>query len=266
MKKLLFVMVGLLITFTINAQTLLDTAVNFTVKDSYGNTLILYDILDEGKIVVIDFFSTTWGTCQAYAPDLQAAYEEFGCNDGNVFFMGIDKGNTNEDVIYFDETYGIEYPGVSGQDGGGNEVHLTYEIQATPSIVIIQPNRAIEVKQVWPPNYNNVTDSIASAGGIQQSCTTTDIDLIQVEEMLTIGPNPVKDIAYLRFNMQREREIEIHIFNLTGGKVMEFRPAIYGAGKHLIKADFTNEPGGFYFVQAVEKGKVIVTKKLILTN
>lgn len=59
MKKLLFVMVGLLITFTINAQTLLDTAVNFTVKDSYGNTLILYDILDEGKIVVIDFFSTT---------------------------------------------------------------------------------------------------------------------------------------------------------------------------------------------------------------
>lgn len=52
-------MVGLLITFTINAQTLLDTAVNFTVKDSYGNTLILYDILDEGKIVVIDFFSTT---------------------------------------------------------------------------------------------------------------------------------------------------------------------------------------------------------------
>ena len=107
MKKLLFVMVGLLITFTINAQTLLDTAVNFTVKDSYGNTLILYDILDEGKIVVIDFFSTTWGTCQAYAPDLQAAYEEFGCNDGNVFFMGIDKGNTNEDVIYFDETYGI---------------------------------------------------------------------------------------------------------------------------------------------------------------
>jgi len=59
MKKLLFVTVGLLITFTINAQTLLDTAVNFTVKDTYGNTLKLYDILDEGKIVVIDFFSTT---------------------------------------------------------------------------------------------------------------------------------------------------------------------------------------------------------------
>lgn len=40
------------------AQTTLDTAVNFSVKDTYGNTLDLFEILDDGKIVVIDFFST----------------------------------------------------------------------------------------------------------------------------------------------------------------------------------------------------------------
>lgn len=40
------------------AQTTLDTAVNFSVKDTEGNTLKLFDILDEDKIVVIDFFST----------------------------------------------------------------------------------------------------------------------------------------------------------------------------------------------------------------
>jgi hypothetical protein len=197
---------------------------------------------------------------------LQAAYEEFGCNDGNVFFMGIDKGNTNEDVIYFDETYGIAYQSVSGQDGGGNEVHLMYEVQATPSIVVIQPDRVIAVKQIWPPNFNNVTDSVSSAGGIQQSCTTTNIEIKQSEEMLTIGPNPVKDYAYLRFDLQEEKEFEIRIYNLTGGEIMGFKPTVYGAGKHIITADLTNEPGGFYFVQAIEKGKVITTKKLILTN
>ena len=58
MKKLLFAIIGSFISLSINAQTLLDTALNFSVKDTYGNTLILYDILDEGKIVVIDFFST----------------------------------------------------------------------------------------------------------------------------------------------------------------------------------------------------------------
>ena len=41
------------------AQTTLDTAVNFSVKDVMGNTHELFDILEEDKIVVIDFFSAT---------------------------------------------------------------------------------------------------------------------------------------------------------------------------------------------------------------
>jgi hypothetical protein len=47
-----------LIVTASSAQTLLDTAVNFLVKDPYGNPYQLFDILDEDKIVVIDFFST----------------------------------------------------------------------------------------------------------------------------------------------------------------------------------------------------------------
>jgi len=37
---------------SVKSQTTLDTAVNFSVKDVNGNTLNLFDILDEGKIVV----------------------------------------------------------------------------------------------------------------------------------------------------------------------------------------------------------------------
>lgn len=59
MKRLLFIILSSLIVLTSSAQTLLDTAINFTVKDTYGSTINLYDILDEGKMVVIDFFSTT---------------------------------------------------------------------------------------------------------------------------------------------------------------------------------------------------------------
>jgi hypothetical protein len=58
MKKILLVSVLFVAALSINAQTTLDTAVNFTVKDTYGNTFELFDILDQGKIVVIDFFST----------------------------------------------------------------------------------------------------------------------------------------------------------------------------------------------------------------
>lgn len=59
MKKLLFLVLGSLFALSISAQTMLDTAINFSVKDTYGEIYELYPILDEGKMVVIDFFSTT---------------------------------------------------------------------------------------------------------------------------------------------------------------------------------------------------------------
>jgi len=58
MKKILLSIVLFIVVMIGTAQTTLDTAVNFSVKDTYGNTLDLFDILDAGKIVVIDFFST----------------------------------------------------------------------------------------------------------------------------------------------------------------------------------------------------------------
>ncbi|MEZ5083866.1 MAG: hypothetical protein R2750_10520 [Bacteroidales bacterium] len=59
MKKLGFIFILFFFVMALSAQTSLDTAQNFTVKDIYGNTFELYDILDSGKIVVIDFFATT---------------------------------------------------------------------------------------------------------------------------------------------------------------------------------------------------------------
>lgn len=179
--------------------------------------------------------------------------------------MGIDKGNTNEDVIYYDSAFGVHYPTISGMDGSGNEVHLLYEVQATPSVIVIQPNRFIAVKQIWPPNTDNLLDSISNVGGIFQSCLTN-IELIHAEEILTIRPNPVKDYTNLHLNLLQEKELEIQIFNLTGQRIREFKPKYYPAGNHHIKVDFSINQGGFYFVQVLEKGKVITTQKLILSR
>ncbi len=59
MRKLILTLFISMFAFAMSAQTLLDTALNFTVKDTYGNNIELFEILDEGKMVVIDFFSTT---------------------------------------------------------------------------------------------------------------------------------------------------------------------------------------------------------------
>lgn len=177
--------------------------------------------------------------------------------------MSIDKGNTNEDVIYYDSVHGVQYPSFSGQDGQGNEAHQLYQVISTPSVIVIQPNRLIDVKQIWLPTFTNIIDSVTNVGGIIQACLT-DIQLSSEEELLTIGPNPVKDYAYLHLNLKGEQELEIYVYNLTGKRIMEFNPSYSNSGKYSLKADFTNEPGGFYFVQVIENGSLITTKKLVL--
>ena len=180
--------------------------------------------------------------------------------------MGIDKGNTNYDVKVFDSIYGIHYPGVSGQGGGGNEVHFTYNIQATPTVVVITPDKLIATHQIFPPNTSNVVDSVLNAGGILQACITHIPAIINEKHILAIGPNPVMNYAYLTLHLEKSRYLEINILNLTGQSVVDYNPVFYESGTHLLKADLSGLPEGFYFVQIRENDQVISTRKLILVK
>ena len=179
-----------------------------------------------------------------------------------MFVIGIDKGNTTENIIYFDSVYGITYPNISGNDGGGNPVHFTYDIQATPTVIIIAPDREILVQQIFPPEHESLVDSLLESGANSQPCFTS-IDEVDNEEILSIGPNPVNDIANLNISFSSGKTIEVKIFNLTGQQVFEVKKSYYSPGGHLIKADLSSEPEGFYFVQLIEDNQVLTTRKLI---
>jgi len=179
--------------------------------------------------------------------------------------MSIDKGNTIENVIYFDSVAGIQYPGVSGTQGGGDAVHLAYNVQATPTIVVITPDKHIAVKQISPANTQNVVDSVQMAGGILQACITS-VPENDSRDLITIGPNPVKTKAYINLHIIEAGDIELSIYNLTGQKVFDNGPAYYYPGDYIVTANLTGKPKGFYFVQIKDKSGKIKTKKIILSE
>lgn len=45
--------------FQLSAQTPLDTALDFSVRTTAGDSLHLFEILEEGNFVVVEFMSTT---------------------------------------------------------------------------------------------------------------------------------------------------------------------------------------------------------------
>jgi hypothetical protein len=195
---------------------------------------------------------------------LQAAYETFGCNEGNVFFLGIDKGNSTAAVKEFDSIYGIEYPSVSGQDGGGNAVHWDYNIQATPSVVVITPDKAVAVKQIYPPNTMNVTDSVAATGGTMQSCTTGIDDVAASPGRLKAGPNPSTGAVQLRLDVEERTRYAITVLNHSGQQVATRQAREYSPGTHQESLDLSGNPNGLYFIRLEEQGVVVATKKIIL--
>ena len=81
-----------------------DVAPDFTVTDIDGNTWNLYDILDEGKSVILDF-SATWCTpCWDYHEEgtLKELYNQYGPNGSDELMVFMVEGDptTNVDCLY----------------------------------------------------------------------------------------------------------------------------------------------------------------------
>lgn len=150
MKNYLFFLLVFFTGFYSYSQTTLTQAVDFTVTDVHGNEHNLFSYLDDGKYVLIDFFYTTCGPCQQTAPKVSETFLHFGCNNHDLVVLGIDKNNTDAQVIAFDDDFGAIYPAISGNEGGGNMVVSAYGITMFPTVILIQPDHQIVEQDIWP--------------------------------------------------------------------------------------------------------------------
>jgi thiol-disulfide isomerase/thioredoxin len=226
-------------------QTTLDTAVNFNVKDIHGNKYILFDILDSGKFVVLDFFSTSCGPCVTYAPDMQQAYSHYGSNQNNVIFIGMAWDPTNASVAAFDSANSISYPTVSGQ-GYSYQVITAYNSQSFPTTFIIAPNRVILTKQIWPPSFNNI-DSVLSASLLSASVDES----IESKEITWIGvyPNPVVSDLTCNLYFPVHTSLGFDVYNCFGERVFTAAPAYYARGNQSLIIPAGQFSAGMYFVK-----------------
>lgn len=243
------------------SQTNLTQAVDFTIKDTQGNVHVLSDYLNNGKFVVIDFYSTSCGYCQIYAPQVQASYAHFGSGNGDVIFLTIDKGHTNEEVVAFDEEYGVSMPSASGLEGGGNLTHIAYEIQATPSVILIAPDYSIVEQMIWLPTTENIDNALLGVG-----LTMVGLSDPQLVIETNIFPNPAKETAILRVNSTQKEELDISIHNLSGRKLYNRTILHEGNGVMTFPIDVADFLPGVYFVNFAGPKGYLHAQRLIISN
>lgn len=222
LKRSLFLvfLATFLLRYPAGAQVSVDTAVDFSVKDVNSLTHHLFNYLDDGKIVVLDFFTTNCGPCQTYASQVSQAYEYFGCNEGNVIFLGINWGSNNDDVRIFDSLWGAHYPSVSGLQGGGNSVVDDYQVQSYPTVAIITPDHLIANHLIWPPEYDSIVQKVLALGGIPSQCTVSVIDILTEKSIVKVLPNGE---LYVNTNTVEGKEVVLNFYSMSGASLFEMK-------------------------------------------
>ena len=241
MKKLYILIVLLLFGAGLRAQqTNLTEAVDFTVTDCHGQTYNLFEILDRGQAVFIDFFFYTCGQCQTISPYITNSYIEMGCNMHDVFYMEISYIDSDALCQQWVDEHDVEFPTV-GKDGGGNEVFDLYGIIGCPTLVLIMPDRSIPIQgllQLYPFSAQDIVSAMQRYGLQPHDCTGTDVE--ESDATVNLFPNPVNDF----FTLTGADFQNITVFNALGQKVDE-----WVGDDREVRISTALYPNGLYFVR-----------------
>lgn len=98
----------------------------------------------QGKTVFLNFWATWCGPCQNEMPDIQALYEDWGENSGDLVVLGVANPRTDEQPFNQDVTQeevadflaqgGYTYPTVMDTTG---DVFAAYGVRAFPTTFMI---------------------------------------------------------------------------------------------------------------------------------
>lgn len=261
MKKLFIILTILVNIFTYAfAQSALDEAEDFFVKDVLGNNHTLFSYLEEDKIVVLPFFTTTCGSCNIYTPEIVESFHDFGCNTGNVMYLGINLGSNNIGVIDFMSVHAVGYPCASGTEGMGNEVHEQYGIASNITALVVLPDGTI-AGQFFGPNHYPTRDSLnnllQSLGAEMMTCGVG-IDE-NLSEDASIYPNPFNELLQIKYNNSATAQLYLKIYNIQGVLVRKQ----YLSLQPLHSINTMNLNSGMFFFQLIKEDKIILNQKLI---
>lgn len=241
MKRLITLILALAIGFGLKAQCPLTQAVDFTATDVHGTEVHLFDILDGGQYVLIDFFFTTCGPCQQATPKVVESYYAMGCNMHDVFYMEIATGDSDAACLNWVNTYGVEYPTISGA-AGGTGICNQYQIPAYPTLIVIAPDHSIVIQDLWPINNAQTIITTLEGLGLQQhDCNGTSTceaptDLVasfetlilEFDESPTINLNWTASETAQSYNIYRDGEL---IANVTETNYSD-NDSIYGLNEY----------------------------------
>lgn len=162
----------ILLVFTcfLNSAIAQDQATDFTVYNNQGEEFSLYEVLDAGQYVLLDFMATWCGPCSQAVPVLSQIYHDYGCNQEELFVLSVSIDGDDYDTQVFHNLYDGDHPIISGDQGGGSHVYSSYGIEGLPSYMLINPERNIVFQSTSTFSYSDLQTALTDNGVLTNEC------------------------------------------------------------------------------------------------
>ncbi len=191
MKKILSIVFALFLSISVSAQTTLTEAVNFTSTAHNGEEIDLFEILDGGQYVLIDFFFSTCVPCKESTPRLIDAYYMLGCNEGDIYFMEVSPtdNNASYSIGQWFAQFDIPFPTIHTQTGGdtGDKIEEMYGITAHPTCILIAPDHQIVLQDYFPQSAESMVEYFTTNFDIEASYCGNQTPSVAVETTKVMG-------------------------------------------------------------------------------
>ena len=215
-------------------------APDFTQTDIYGNTYNLYDQLDLGKVVLIDFYGVGWPTCMTNAAPLDTIFQNY---QAQLFMYGIEAaGQDSAAIEQFKIDHGpISYPMFSTEIN--DSVVNLYNVYGTPKYYVVCPDKTYR-----SVNFNQITDMI-------DTCLANIVSINNIKHSeISIYSNSNKITVINNL----DKNISCDIYNITGKKV--YSKEITDKNSSF----YVNFTKGIYIIKLYSNNKAIKTQKIVI--
>lgn len=189
MKKLLLILLAGIFCLRLEAQV--EEPVDFTFTNALnGETMSLFEILAGGQYVYLEFFRTTCPYCQQAAPLMAEAYHALGCNQHQIFIIGISSNDTPAALQQWATAHGADFPLVTYSN-----LYNYYGVEYQPWGILIAPDTTM-VSNDLNPSY--LYEAAVYYGIEPAECpASVSIDEVASASAWAIYPNPVDDVLHI---------------------------------------------------------------------